>query len=113
MANTDDEYLYDEAYLWLAGAGVAAIMVSLVLGAFLGAEAGGLFAQDAAARAADREAFGTLEAFGAWNPALALSGAALLMTAVVVVLQRIIKTIRLRGQAMAATLPTLLTPEEH
>lgn len=113
MAKTDEAYVYDEAYLWLAGAGVAAIMVSLALGVFLGVEAGGLFAQDAAARAADREALGTLQAFGAWNPALALTGAALLMTAVVVVLQRIISTIQLRGRAMAATLPTLLTPEEH
>lgn len=29
MAKTDEAYVYDEAYLWLAGAGVAAIVVSL------------------------------------------------------------------------------------
>lgn len=103
----------DHAYAWVAAGGVAAIMAALIAGIALGFEAGDLFAQDAAARAADTEAQGTLAAAGFWNRALMLTGASLLMVSVVVVLQRIIATIRLRGTAMAATLPTLLAPEQR
>lgn len=111
--SSDEVYLSDQAYLWFAAAGVAVIMVALVTGIVLGVETGGLFAQDAAARAADLHTQGTIEGIGAWNPALGLTGAALLMTAVVVALQRILAMIHRRGQSMAATLPALLTPRSE
>lgn len=97
-------------YIAVAAAGVSVVMVSLAVGIFLGFEAGDLFAQDAAARAADTETQGTLAAFAAWNRPLALFGASLLMTAVVLVLRTIISTIRMRGRVVAATLPALLAP---
>lgn len=101
----------DGAYIPVTVLGLVAVMASLALGIALGLEAGDLFAQDAAARAADLGTQGTLAAIGGWNPALMLTGASLLMTAVVVVLQQIIRTIRVRGQVMAENLPRLLAPE--
>ncbi|MBW3578029.1 MAG: hypothetical protein KY462_09900 [Actinobacteria bacterium] len=115
-AQATDRYLLsrsfdDYAYLWVAALGVATVMASLVVGIALGYEAGDLFAQDAAARAADTGSQGSIAAAAAWNPALMLTGASLLMVSVVVVLRRIITTIRMRGRSMAATLPGLLTTE--
>lgn len=113
IGSSDEAYLYDQAYLSLAATGVTAIMVALVIGVVLGLDTGDLFAQEAAARAADLKTQGVIQGLGAWNPALGLAGAALLMTAVVVVLQRVLSTIRLRGRTMAATLPALLTPRSN
>lgn len=111
--SSDEAYRSDQAYLWLAATGVTAIVVALVTGTVLGVETGGLFAQEAAVRAADLHTQGTIQGLGAWNPALSLAGAALLMTAVVVALQRILGTIQGRGRSMAATLPALLTPRSE
>lgn len=98
-------------YLVIAGVGLTAIMASLVVGLVLAFETGDLFAQDAAARAADADTRGTIAAFAAWNPLVTLTGISLLMTSVVVVLREIISTIGMRGRAMTATLPGLLTPQ--
>lgn len=95
-------------YIAVAAAGLVLIMASVAVGVFLGFEAGDLFAQDAAARAADTETQGTLAAFAAWNRPLALAGAGLLMTAVVLILRTIIATLRMRGQVVASSLPALL-----
>lgn len=103
-------YPEDRAYRPIAALGLMAVMASLVVGAVVGLYAGDFWAQGAAARAADRVRQGVISATGAWNPALLLFGISLLMTTVVVVLRRIVKTIGARGETMSTYLPALLTP---
>lgn len=102
----------DHVYLLLAAVGLMIVMASLLVGVVVAGEVGDLFAQDAAARAHDTDTLGTIQATSAWNPPLLQLGISLLMTSVVVVLLRIIQTIRMRGAAMAAALPVLLRPPQ-
>lgn len=98
----------DNAHLPVAAAGVLTVMVSLVIAVVVGLQTADLWAQDAAARTVDLQTQGTIAAISVWNPALVLAGVSLLMTAVAVVLQRVVKTIRRRGEAMHQSLPVLL-----
>lgn len=85
--------------------GLMAVMAGLLIGAVIAIEAADLFTAEGAG---DAETLGTVEAVSAWNPVLTLFGASLLMVAVVLVLRRIIKTIRLRATATRAAMTTLL-----
>lgn len=99
-------YWEDTAYPTIAAFGLMVVMFSLAVGAVIGLYIGDLFAGQAADPARSQ---GVIESTGAWNPAVLFFGASMLMTAVVVTLRRIIKTIGVRGEAMQKHLPTLFS----
>ncbi|MEX2586692.1 MAG: hypothetical protein WD602_01690 [Actinomycetota bacterium] len=103
------EYADPEDSTFVAFLGILAVMFSLAMGVVVAVKTGDLWAQDAAARAADKVRAGQIGAIQAWNPAVLLFGISLLMTSVVLVLRRIIKTIQARGEAMVANLPRLIS----
>lgn len=104
-------YPEDRIYPVVTLLGLGAVMLSLAVGAVIGLYQGDFFAQSASARAADSVRQGVVAATGAWNPFVLFFGIALLMTAVVVVLRRIVKTIRVElAGSMVTHLPQLLTP---
>lgn len=105
---TTPRYWEDRVYWPVALLGLMAVMLSLAVGAIAGLYIGDIFAPGGDA-AADQVRRGVAESTGAWNTAVLFFGASMLMTAVLVVLRRIIKTIRYRGEAMQAHLPTLFT----
>jgi hypothetical protein len=84
------------------------VMASLAIGIGVAGTAGNFWAQDAAARAADQVRAGRIASTGAWNTVLVLFGISLLMTSVVVVLQRVIGSIKKRGETTSSYLPVLL-----
>lgn len=96
---------HDKAYAPIAVLGLMTVMFSLVVGIVVGLKTGDLWGSPAAGDAVRR---GVIEAAGAWNPAVLFVGASLLMTAVVVLLLRIVKTIKTLGDAMQTHLPALL-----
>jgi hypothetical protein len=98
----------DRAYGPIAALGLGVVMASLVVGIVVGLYSGDFFAQGAAGRAADVVRHGVITSTSAWNPFVLFFGISLLMTTVVVVLHRIVKTIRARGEAMVTYLPTLI-----
>lgn len=104
-AGSEGRLWQDKAYGPIAVLGLMTVMFSLVVGIVVGVKAGDLWGPAGAGDAVRR---GVIEAAGAWNSALLFFGASLLMTAVVVLLLRIIKTIKVRGGAMQAHLPVLL-----
>jgi hypothetical protein len=98
----------DFGYLVLAALGLGAVLGAGVIGMVVGAKTGTFWSQPAAARAADRLHAGQIGAVGAWNPMLLFVGISLLMTTVVVVLRRVITTIRARGETLVSSLPGLI-----
>ncbi len=101
------KYWEDKAYAPIAALGLGAVMFALALGAVLGLYVGDLFAGEAGD---PQQSQGVVAAWDKLTRPIMFFGASLLMTAVVVVLRRIRKTIEFeRGEAMKTHLPTLLT----
>lgn len=92
----DSFRLEDASYVPVAALGMMAVMFALVAGIVVAVDVSDLYT---ASGAGDAELRGTQAAFSIWGPQVALLGAALLMTAVAIILRRIVKTIRLRATA--------------
>lgn len=101
MVNTTNptaqkKYWEDEASVAVAAIGLGSVMLALIIGIVLGFYTGDLFGGQATD---PQQSQGVIAAWDKITKPVMFSGAALLMTAVLLVLRRIIKTIKFEGAA--------------
>lgn len=94
--NSAKKYWEDKASISVAVVGLGTVMLALIIGIVLGFYSGDLFGGQATDPQQSR---GVIAAWDKITKPAMFSGAALLMTAVLLVLRRIIKTIKFEGAA--------------
>lgn len=110
MALRDADYWEDKAYAPVAAVGLIAVMAALAVAIALGFYVGDIFADLGDPENQTRQ--GVVGAFDKWVRPLMFLGASLLMTAVVIVLRRIRKTLLFeQREAFISSLPVLLSRE--